>query len=50
MEEQQQRMAMAEDLMAQFVNAGLIHQDSDKQFTVHGSHGDRTFEAFQNQE
>ena len=36
----------AADLMSQFINAGLVQQTSDDKFLVHGSHGDRSFQAF----
>ena len=45
MQEQANSGVLANDLMAQFINTGLVQQTGEDQFVVHGSHGDKEFVA-----
>ena len=49
MEQENQKQDSATQLLNQIASAGLIRDDGDGQFTVHGSHGDRQFSAFDRQ-
>ena len=47
LQEQSETGKVAANLMSQFINSGLVHQTEDNEFTVHGSHGDKQFKAFE---
>ena len=46
--EQQEMGKVASSLMSQFINAGLVKQNADDEFIIHGSQGDQQFKPFEN--
>ena len=47
MEEQLEAGKVATNLMSKFIEAGLVRQTDEDEFTVHGSQGDQKFKTFE---
>ena len=46
MEEQLEAGKVATNLVAKFIDAGLVRQTDEDEFTVHGSQGDQKFKTY----
>ena len=46
LEEEAEQGKVASNLISRFIEAGLVQQTAEDEFTVHGNHGDSKFKAF----